>query len=72
MNVQLLDYELPVELVAQHPAARRDEARLLVYDRATTAVRHRAVAELPDEVGGRLRRRARDLVGATPLPRPAR
>ena len=49
-----LDYDLPPELVAQHPAPRRDESRLLVYDRATGAVRHRTFAELPDEVGERL------------------
>jgi S-adenosylmethionine:tRNA ribosyltransferase-isomerase len=54
MNVQLLDYELPPELVAQHPPDRRDEARLLVCDRVTGNVRHRSVADLPDEAGGRL------------------
>ena len=45
MNVQLLDYELPAELVAQHPPDRRDEARLLVCDRVTGEVRHRSVAD---------------------------
>lgn len=30
----LLDYELPEELIAQHPAERREDARLLVLDRA--------------------------------------
>ena len=54
MNVQLLDYELPAELVAQHPPDRRDDARLLVCDRVTGDVRHRSVADLPDEAGGRL------------------
>ena len=54
MNVQLLDYELPAELVAQHPPDRRDEARLLVCDRVTGDVRHRSVADLPDEAGSRL------------------
>src|SRR6059058_5008609 len=54
MKVSELDYDLPPELVAQHPAPRRDESRLLVYERATGAVRHRTFAELPAEVGERL------------------
>jgi S-adenosylmethionine:tRNA ribosyltransferase-isomerase len=45
-----LDYELPPELIAQHPPARRDESRLLVYDRETREVRHRVFSELPDEL----------------------
>jgi S-adenosylmethionine:tRNA ribosyltransferase-isomerase len=42
-----LDYELPAELIAQRPAERRDDSRLLVYDRATRAVEHRRFRELP-------------------------
>ncbi len=51
MKSSELDYELPPELIAQHPAKRRDASRLLVYERATGAVRHRRFAELPDEIG---------------------
>jgi S-adenosylmethionine:tRNA ribosyltransferase-isomerase len=54
MKSSVLDYELPPELIAQHPAERRDQSRLLVYERATGAVRHRRFAELPDEVGDAL------------------
>src|SRR6266511_3093068 len=32
MDTSELDYDLPAELIAQHPAARRDASRLLVYD----------------------------------------
>src|SRR3954468_14607511 len=50
MRSDELDYELPAELIAQHPAARRDGSRLLVYERATGTVRHRTFAELPEEL----------------------
>jgi len=54
MDVGELDYDLPPELIAQHPAERRDASRLLVFDRATGAVRHRVFAELPGELHGEL------------------
>jgi S-adenosylmethionine:tRNA ribosyltransferase-isomerase len=47
MDAQELEYDLPSELIAQHPAARRDESRLLVYDRASGDVRHAVFRELP-------------------------
>ncbi|MFL5960054.1 MAG: tRNA preQ1(34) S-adenosylmethionine ribosyltransferase-isomerase QueA [Gaiellaceae bacterium] len=52
MDLSELEYELPPELIAQHPAERRDASRLLVYDRATGAVRHRIFDELPEELRG--------------------
>ena len=54
MRSDELDYVLPPELIAQHPADRRDASRLLVYDRGTGSVRHRTFAELPAELSGEL------------------
>ena len=42
------DYDLPPELIAQHPAARRDEARLLVLDRASGTLAHRQFRDIAD------------------------
>src|SRR6266542_2901539 len=50
MRLSELDYELPPELIAQHPLERRDESRLLVYERVSGEVRHRVFTELPDEL----------------------
>jgi S-adenosylmethionine:tRNA ribosyltransferase-isomerase len=54
METSELDYDLPRELIAQHPTERRDAARLLVYDRRRGEVRHRVVSDLPDELDGEL------------------
>ena len=50
MRTADLDYDLPPELIAQHPATQRDASRLLVYERETGAVRHRRFSDLPGEV----------------------
>ena len=50
MKVSELDYELPSELIAQCPLERRDDSRLLVYERASEEVRHRRFSELPEEL----------------------
>jgi S-adenosylmethionine:tRNA ribosyltransferase-isomerase len=54
MRSDELDYDLPEELIAQRPLERRDESRLLVYERETGAVRHRRFAELSEELRGEL------------------
>jgi S-adenosylmethionine:tRNA ribosyltransferase-isomerase len=41
------DYDLPEELIAQHPAAIRDHSRLLVLNRADGGVSHRHFYDLP-------------------------
>jgi len=45
------EYELPPELIATHPAARREESRLLVYHRADDRVEHRHFYDLPEYLG---------------------
>jgi len=50
MRSSELDYELPQELIAQHPPERRDASRLLVHDRASGESRHRRFDELPAEL----------------------
>jgi S-adenosylmethionine:tRNA ribosyltransferase-isomerase len=52
MRVSELEYDLPPALIAQHPEARRDESRLLVYERVSEVVDHRRFAELPDVLPG--------------------
>ena len=50
MRTSELDYDLPPGLIAQTPAEPRSSSRLLVYDRATGAIRHRRFADLLDEL----------------------
>src|SRR5262245_28121415 len=54
MDTSLLDYDLPQELVAQHPVEPRDASRLLVYRRETGAIEHRSFRDLPEALGGEL------------------
>ena len=42
------DYELPRHLIAQHPAAARVDARLLVVDRRQQSLAHHYVRDLPE------------------------
>jgi S-adenosylmethionine:tRNA ribosyltransferase-isomerase len=50
MRSSELDYELPQELIAQHPAEPRDGSRLLVHERASGETRHRRFDELASEL----------------------
>src|SRR5256885_487349 len=42
-----LDYELPADLIAQYPAERRDESRLMTLDRQRGSIGHRQFRDLP-------------------------
>lgn len=48
MKTSDFDYELPEELIAQHPAAQRDHSRLLVMDKYTGVVEHRVFRDIVD------------------------
>jgi S-adenosylmethionine:tRNA ribosyltransferase-isomerase len=41
------DFDLPPELIAQHPLPRRDASRLMVVERRTGAIRGAVVGDLP-------------------------
>jgi S-adenosylmethionine:tRNA ribosyltransferase-isomerase len=47
LRTDLFDYELPTELIAQHPRPR-GSSRLLTLDRSSGAIGHRAFRDLPD------------------------
>ena len=50
MKLTDFSYELPKELIAQHPAEPRDHARLMLYDKKTGAVEHKHFYDLADEL----------------------
>lgn len=50
MQIEDFDYQLPEELIAQHPPARRDAARMLVLNRAEQRWHDSQFAELPSFV----------------------
>jgi S-adenosylmethionine:tRNA ribosyltransferase-isomerase len=54
MDSSELEYDLPADLIAQHPPPFRDGSRLLVYDRRDGAVRHRRFSEIREEIADRL------------------
>jgi S-adenosylmethionine:tRNA ribosyltransferase-isomerase len=50
MRVERFDYALPPELIAQAPAAEREQARLLVVARDGAACVHASIAALADHI----------------------
>ena len=48
MRTADFDYELPPELIAQHPPERRDAARMLVLDPRSGNVTHSTISNLPN------------------------
>lgn len=52
MKTNLFNYELPPELIAQHPPERRELARMMVLHRETGAIEHRCVADIVEYLAG--------------------
>ena len=48
MKTAEFDYELPAELIAQHPLEDRNAARMMVVDRQGGTLVHRRVGDLPE------------------------
>ncbi len=48
MKTEDFNYELPEELIAQTPALKRDQSRLMVLDKKTGAIEHRHFADIID------------------------
>jgi len=49
-ELDLYDYQLPRELIAQHPLSQRADARLMVVDRRSGSIEHHYVRDLPSLV----------------------
>jgi S-adenosylmethionine:tRNA ribosyltransferase-isomerase len=47
-EISQYDYELPKNLIAQHPLARRSDARLMLVNRAEQSITHRHIRDLPE------------------------
>ena len=47
MRIDEFHFELPPELIAQHPAPQRDSSRLLVLNRADASIQHLSFGDLP-------------------------
>jgi len=48
VKVSDFNYELPKELIAQHPLERRDESRLMVLDRETKEIKNKTFKDIID------------------------
>lgn len=48
MDVSVLDYKLPEERIARFPAQKRDDSKLLVFDRKSQKITHAIFRDLPD------------------------
>ncbi len=50
MNVSEFNYDLPEELIAQHPMEKRDESRLMILDKTAKTIEHKVFKDILDEL----------------------
>ena len=48
MRLQLFNYKLPQELIAQYPPKKRSDARLMVVHRDTGLIEHKKFTDIID------------------------
>ena len=48
MKLSHFSFNLPKELLAEHPAENRDESRLMVIDRKTKTIEHKMFRDIID------------------------
>lgn len=48
MDIELFDFDLPEELIAQSPAKKRDESRLMVVNKDTQTIEHKHFYDIID------------------------
>lgn len=48
MNISEFDYELPIDLIAQMPADKRENSRMMVLDRANHSISHKHFFDIVD------------------------
>jgi S-adenosylmethionine:tRNA ribosyltransferase-isomerase len=48
LRVSAFDYDLPPELIAQHPLPRREDSRLMILDRHSRTIRHGRFRDFPE------------------------
>lgn len=48
MNVSEFNYNLPEELIAQHPSEKRDESRLMLLNKNTNTIEHKVFKDILD------------------------
>ena len=46
MQLKDFDFDLPEELIAQHPAAKRDECRLMILDKESGSIEHKVFKDV--------------------------